>query len=176
LRKWNKRFNGKVDFAADDSERVRGAYCIVCKLGSNANIEVGSLGRARFSRGVYVYIGSALQGIEQRVRRHRSGWKKLRWHIDYFLQKAEVMAVMSVPSRDKETECRLAEAMLGIAGASMPMKGFGSSDCGCQSHLVYLGDEDLEQVMETIVYRMSLLGCMYPESTTPAKRRRTKWQ
>ena len=142
---------------------MRGAYCIICELEEDSCIRIGSLGRGRFLRGAYLYVGSAQRGIEQRVGRHRSSKKKLKWHIDHFLEKAKVAAVIAVPSQDKRTECRLAKAILAISGASVPMAGFGSSDCRCDTHLIYLGDEDLESVTETIVYHVSMLGCMYPE-------------
>ncbi len=144
---------------------MRGAYCVICELEDDRSIRVGALGRHGFSRGVYVYVGSALRGIEQRVGRHQSQQKKRRWHIDYFLDEAQVIAVVAVPSEEKATECHLARALLSAAGASAPVPGFGSSDCRCESHLVYMGDEDLESVSETIVYRLSMLGCIYPERT-----------
>jgi sugar fermentation stimulation protein A len=159
----SKYAHDKIDFTVDNLVVVRGAYCIICELEKDAWIKVGSLGKARFPRGVYVYVGSAQRGIEQRVGRHRSRKKKLKWHIDHFLEKAEVAAVIAVPSEDKETECGLAKTILKISGASVPMMGFGSSDCKCDSHLVYMGDEDLEPVTETIVYRMSMLSTVYPE-------------
>jgi sugar fermentation stimulation protein A len=131
---------------------------------------VGSLGTAQFRRGVYVYVGSAQRGIEQRVGRHRSGNKKLRWHIDYFLRKADVAAVIAVPSPSKQMECKLADAIRSIRGAEIPMRGFGSSDCRCESHLVFLGEEDLEPVTETLVYHLSTLGCVYPERAAPPRK------
>lgn len=87
----------------------------------------------------------------------------MRWHIDYFLQAAEVSAVVAVPSSSKEIECRVAEQMLAIPGACVPLAGFGSSDCGCPAHLIYLGEDDVESVAETVVYRISMLGCIYPD-------------
>jgi len=162
------------DFASLYLVSVRGAYGIICELQDDTRIKVGSLGSKEFVRGVYVYVGSAQRGIEQRVGRHRSRNKKRRWHIDYFLDKAEVNAVVAVPSEDKETECRLAKALLAIEGARVPVRGFGSSDCGCEAHLVYLGDEDVESVSETVVYHLSMLGCMYPEKIEDSRGQQRK--
>ena len=160
----------KIEFTVDYLVIVRGAYCMICELEDDCCIRVGSLGKTKFRRGVYVYVGSAQRGIEQRVGRHRSDKKKRKWHIDYFLDEAEVKAVIAVPSEDKETECRLSKSVHAIAGASTPLSGFGSSDCGCGSHLVYFGDEDLESVSETVVYHLSMLGGMYPEKMTDARK------
>ena len=168
----NRRDN--IDFTVDHLVSVHGVYCIICELEDECCISVGSLGKAKFRRGAYVYVGSAQQGIEQRGDRHRSNKKKHKWHIDYFLGEADVKAVIAVPSEVKETECKLAKAILAIPGASAPISGFGSSDCGCDSHLAYLGDEGLESASESVVYHLSMLGCMYPEKMTDASRRGRK--
>jgi len=34
-------------------------------------------------------------------------------------------------------ECRWASVLRTLPGASMPMRGFGASDCGCESHLYF---------------------------------------
>ena len=106
--------------------------------------------------------------------RHRSDKKKHRWHVDYFLDEADVVAVIAVPSEDKETECRLVQAILRVDGACTPVPGFGSSDCRCDSHLIYFGDADLESVSESIVYHMSMLGGVYPEKTGESSRKGRK--
>ena len=38
---------------------------------------------------------------------------------------------------EKEGECWLTQQVLHIPGAQFLVKGFGSSDCKCISHLVY---------------------------------------
>lgn len=38
-------------------------------------------------------------------------------------------------------ECRLNGEILSLPGAEIVAPGFGSSDCPCPSHLVYLGEE-----------------------------------
>jgi Uri superfamily endonuclease len=51
--------------------------------------DVGALGTLVFSPGRYIYVGSALNGIEPRVSRHlRTNGGHLgsiHWHIDYLL-------------------------------------------------------------------------------------------
>jgi Uri superfamily endonuclease len=128
-------------------------------------ISVGSLGSRRYHRGVYAYVGSALAGVEQRVRRHKSQKKRLRWHIDYLLANADILATVAIPGDRKEVECGIVRALQRCEGASIPVPGFGSSDCGCDSHLLYFGDLDPELVMEMVMMRLSMLECMYPRRT-----------
>ena len=39
---------------------------------------------------------------------------------------------------ERRVECDLAKSMEGFGGKHL-VRGFGSSDCGCESHLLYLG-------------------------------------
>lgn len=133
-------------------------------LPRGTKISVGALGRCEFLPGVYAYIGSALGGIEQRVGRHRSSSKRRRWHIDYLLEKGEVIATVAIPSISKGTECSVARSLLSSGEASPAVRGFGSSDCGCPSHLVYFGDRDPELAAETLSMVLSMLQCACPRT------------
>jgi Uri superfamily endonuclease len=83
-----------------------------------------------------VYSGSAFGpgGLGARVGRHLRLDKKLRWHIDYLRQRVDDVVAYYQP--DSRSECLFANE-LKLAGGEFPMKGFGSSDCKCESHLVY---------------------------------------
>ena len=142
---------------------MRGTYCLLINLPKAARLKVGALGTCEFEPGMYVYVGSALSGIEARVGRHRSSKKKIRWHIDYLLSKAEVIAVIAIPTQDKSIECAIAKSLLGCEDASISLSGFGSSDCSCDSHLLYFGDADPEWVSEEIAMRISMFPGLYPK-------------
>ena len=144
---------------------MRGTYCLVIELPEKSRIRVGSLGMKDFEAGLYVYVGSALSGIEQRVRRHKSGTKKKKWHIDYLLEKANVISVIAIPSDEKSVECAMASLLTRCEGATLPVKGFGSSDCSCVSHLIYLGDSDPEWIAEEVGMRISLFPGMYERNS-----------
>lgn len=113
---------------------MRGVYIIFLRVREDASIEIGGLGTIRFDRGLYAYVGSAQNSLEKRVARHRSRTKKLRWHIDYLTADERVMVeeayAYELPRR---YECILAEIL--AENSQKPIKGFGSSDCRCQSHL-----------------------------------------
>jgi len=141
---------------------MHGTYCLVISLEEDSKVRIGSLGVREFPAGIYVYAGSALSGIENRVSRHRSAKKKRRWHIDYLLDRAEVRSVIAIPTNRKSTECEVLRALATCEGASVPVDGFGSSDCKCRSHLVCFGEADPEWVAVMISMRLSMLESVYP--------------
>ncbi len=112
---------------------MRGVYILVIQLDRITEVEVGRLGMLRFAPGTYAYVGSAMRGIEARVRRHLRKRKRLRWHIDYLLAfpAARVTAVY-VRETPKRLECEVADA---LAAECRVVPGFGSSDCRCKGHL-----------------------------------------
>jgi Uri superfamily endonuclease len=126
------------------AEKLQGLYALQIRLKEGQEITVGALGKGYFPRGIYVYIGSAQKGLQARIKRHLARHKRLFWHIDYLLEKAEVIGVKSLPGT-KEDECRLSEEM-SQCGGRMVMKGFGSSDCSCPTHLYYFGRYEKHQV------------------------------
>ena len=98
-------------------------------------LRIGRFGCFDFAAGLYCYTGSARGRLQQRVSRHFSSDKRLRWHIDYLLAAPGVRIVDVRYSR--QSECSLNQARAG----RLPVPGFGASDCrrGCGSHLKFLG-------------------------------------
>lgn len=115
---------------------VRGTYALVLALDKETAITVGKLASFSFPPGYYLYVGSAQGGLFSRVRRHIRGGKKLHWHIDYLRQEAKVVEVWYLVS-DERLECRWHQAAAAMPQAQVPLAGFGSSGCGCHSHLLY---------------------------------------
>jgi len=144
---------------------MKGTYCLVLDLPDEARIRVGALGMQRFPSGTYVYVGSALSGIEQRISRHVRKAKKKRWHIDYLLDKANLLSTIAIPSQSKDTECEVARALLKSDGAFTVISGFGSSDCHCESHLIHFGGDDPVWVTENVARTVAMLSCVYPTRT-----------
>ena len=116
---------------------MKGNYILLMAVDHAMRVSIGRLGVMKFVPGYYAYVGSAMLGIENRVRRHLRKEKKLFWHIDYLREKARVVEVHQAESREN-MECRIA-VMLSRRLESVPR--FGSSDCKCTSHLLY--DPDL---------------------------------
>ena len=116
-----------------------GSYLLLLKATLLAKVRVGKLGKLSIKPGFYVYSGSAFGpgGLGARVGRHLRLHKKLRWHIDYLLPRVD--GVVAYYKADSRNECLFANELRN-AGGEIPMKGFGSSDCNCDSHLIYFLD------------------------------------
>ena len=133
-------------------EQDKGTYLLVIKLKENQRISIGQQGAKKFNKGIYLYVGRARRGLQSRIKRHLSKKKKIFWHIDYFLQKAEIQEVWM--KLDFFDECRTAlEIKKILKDASSPMKKFGASDCHCPSHLVYLPESTMR--LESLRKRLS---------------------
>jgi sugar fermentation stimulation protein A len=117
-----------------------GAYVLVLRLSRRRRLSVGSLGSVLFRRGCYLYVGSARRGLEARLARHRRRAKRRRWHVDYLREAADAVSALAVRSSG-DLECALAEALGGISGEYAA--GFGSSDCGCRSHLFFMPEDPI---------------------------------
>ena len=122
---------------------MKGSYILLIFLPKETRIQIGSLGLLTFPNGYYLYVGSGMGSnssttLENRVKRHisESHHKKLFWHIDYFLASeiSVIIKVFLIPSLVR-LECVLAGEVLSVCDNYI--KGFGSSDCLCSSHLFY---------------------------------------
>lgn len=120
---------------------MRGIYVLLILIGEDSAVNIGSLGKISFKKGLYAYVGSAQNGLEKRVARHFKKDKRKFWHIDYLLENEQVGIVeVFYKEAGKEEECRIANK---IGETNQPIIGFGSSDCKCESHLFKLNDPDL---------------------------------
>ncbi len=115
-----------------------GTYAIVFHSDSNRSVPIGKLGTLDIVPGVYVYVGSAFGpgGLRARVGRHFVKQKKRRWHIDYLRSEIEPVEVWFTYHARKQ-EHQWASTLASMRTASIPLPGFGSSHCGCQSHLFH---------------------------------------
>lgn len=117
---------------------MKGTYVLLIRLIEDKEITIGKLGKIEFKAGNYLYVGSALNSLEGRIKRHLRIDKKIFWHIDYLLERAEIEDVFYKKSEKKE-ECVVAKK---IAGKFKSIKGFGSSDCCCVGHLFYTKEKN----------------------------------
>ena len=113
---------------------MKGCYCLVIRLDETTEIRIGKkLGKIKFNKGHYVYVGSAMNSLISRIKRHLSDDKKLHWHIDYFLKYSQITEVIYNRS-NRKIECDLSKY---IASKTSGIRDFGCSDCDCESHLYY---------------------------------------
>lgn len=123
-----------------------GSYILILKLKYDTKINIGKLGKFDFKKGHYIYVGSALNSLDNRIQRHLSKEKKLHWHIDYFLTKADTIEAFYKEGKVKE-ECKIA----GVFKKDFSkIPGFGCSDCSCKSHLFYGEYEDIKKSISSL--------------------------
>jgi Uri superfamily endonuclease len=120
-----------------------GAYILKIEVPRKLALRIGALGELSIPDGQYVYVGSALKNLDQRIARHRRLGEqktgKLHWHIDYLLTHPEIrlLAIHAFPDGN---ECGISLHISRQKGVTAPIPRFGASDCksGCPAHLYHL--------------------------------------
>ncbi|HYN44803.1 MAG TPA: GIY-YIG nuclease family protein [Candidatus Limnocylindrales bacterium] len=128
---------------------MKGIYILIIRIKESKDIRVGKLGRLHFRRGYYSYVGSAQgSGGDKRIIRHFSvahGQNTTRkWHIDYLLPHSEVICAVFSPT-DEAIECVVAKILSEYSEA---LQGFGCSDCSCESHLFFTGENIMDEASD----------------------------
>lgn len=115
-----------------------GTYVLVIRITREEEIAVGRLGAFSLPPGYYLYVGSARGpgGLGARLARHLKKVGKPHWHIDYLLQRGRVVETWRASSPER-LECAWAQHLLQMPEARIAIPRFGSSDCGCPSHLIF---------------------------------------
>ncbi len=111
-------------------------YALVLACSRPDAVRIGKLGTLRLQPGFYVYVGSAFGpgGLAARLRHHLRATDRPHWHIDYLRAVCDVVEVWFTTDAGR-LEHRWAKAMARLPSAGVPLPGFGSSDCGCMTHL-----------------------------------------
>ena len=139
----------------------RGVYTLVILLIKNKTLKVGKFGKITFPKGYYAYTGSALgpheRSLQNRIYRHLSKEKTIRWHIDYLLKHKEaiVKAVLAAETDEKQKECEINKLIMKKLKGKIVVKGFGASDCkqNCESHLIFLNQKRNVEYAISILYQ-----------------------
>lgn len=117
-----------------------GTYALVLRCDCMSVIRVGRLGPMRLQPGFYIYVGSALGpgGVRARLAHHLRIARRPHWHIDHL--RPHVRPVETWYSLDPtRREHEWARAFSPMRACTVPIEGFGSSDCACRSHLYHSG-------------------------------------
>jgi Uri superfamily endonuclease len=123
---------------------MKGSYILSIRLRYDREIKIGKLGEILFKRGLYLYVGSALNNLEKRIQRHLRNNKKIHWHIDFLLRKSKIEKIYYYET-NFDKECEIAE---NIKKISISIPGFGCSDCKCKSHLFFSVGNDLLEIID----------------------------
>jgi Uri superfamily endonuclease len=113
-----------------------GTYALILKSSSERRVEAGKLGLLHVRPGYYVYVGSAFGpgGLKARIAHHIKISERPHWHIDYLRSILHLNEVWYSYDSEKH-EHQWADTFSSLRGATIPMTGFGASDCSCISHL-----------------------------------------
>jgi histidyl-tRNA synthetase len=118
-----------------------GAYVLIVDLARPLALDIATLSGAVLPAGRYAYCGSAHGpgGMRARIGRHRRREKTMRWHIDRLTAAGRIVAVHAEPDG---AECDLFARLRAVPGVTVPLAGFGSTDCPrCPAHLARVPDD-----------------------------------
>lgn len=117
-----------------------GTYILFLLLRKSKTITVGRLGSWTFRNGYYAYTGSAQGsgGLAGRLKRHLrpDSQKRIHWHIDHLVASDAKITQVWWKEGQMNHECFWAQQLAKEGSIVLP--GFGSSDCTCPSHLIWL--------------------------------------
>ena len=117
---------------------MKGIYILLIDVKKNIELKIGSLGKIKFEKGIYAYVGSSQNNLEKRIKRHLSKNKKKFWHIDYLLDNKFVKIVnIFYKKARKSEECKIAKF---LSKSENLIHKFGCSDCNCKTHLFRLNN------------------------------------
>lgn len=114
-------------------------------------VTIGRLGEHVFQPGVVAYVGSARGpgGLRARIGRHLRADKKPHWHIDALTVRVPVVAIW-LARAPESLECMWAQRLAGLPDSSVPVRGFGASDCDCQAHLFAIALDQIETAWQML--------------------------
>ena len=114
-----------------------GTYALVLRSQKSLHTQIGRWGRLTIRPGYYIYVGSAFGpgGVLARVSRHCREVKSKHWHIDY-LREFTIPTSVWYSHAAARLEHRWAETLIKMKD-TVPVKGFGCSDCKCDAHLFF---------------------------------------
>ena len=133
---------------------MKGCYCLIIEVNKNQYLKIGKKLKIDFKKGYYVYVGSAMNNLESRVKRHLSKTKKLHWHVDYLLKNNEITEV--IYNLDEKVECDISQK---LAKNNTFIKDFGCSDCDCESPLYYFKSKKV--AIEEVKNAYSSIACPF---------------
>lgn len=115
-----------------------GTYALILVNSRRGVLPIGQLGDLNLQPGVYVYVGSAWGpgGLAARVQHHCRISSRPHWHIDYLRARCDLNRIWftTAPGPAEHT---WAKALARLPKVTVPLQGFGASDCRCNTHLFW---------------------------------------
>lgn len=152
-------------------QSLPGTYTLIFSSSRKEQISIGKLGTLQLKPGFYVYIGSAFGpgGLKARIAHHCRRAVRPHWHIDYlspFLELNSIWYTYDPAGR----EHHWANILFKMRLASVPLTGFGSSDCRCRSHLLFFNSKPAIKTFRRKIYEsIENHGKVFIERMVPPK-------
>ena len=122
-----------------------GTYLLVLKL--EDEIEIRRPRREVLKPGFYIYVGSAMNSLTGRLKRHLTRKKKVHWHIDQLTEVADPIFFMAFVGKKIERDLSIF-----LSRRLEVIKGFGSSDLDVEGNLFHLEDvSSLERILKEVL-------------------------
>lgn len=124
-----------------------GTYVLVFRATARKQLTIGRLGILDLKPGTYLYVGSAFGpgGLRSRTGRHQTRNTVKRWHVDYLKPRVQLTEIWFTED-PVHREHQWAGWFAATQSLHVPLRGFGSSDCRCPSHLFHaVKTPDFEQ-------------------------------
>jgi len=133
------------------SQYPKGIYALIISIEGPSELKIGNLMRGEFD-GEYLYVGSAhgpggLQRVTRHIKVSTGSSDGEHWHVDYLIRSGEIRETWLIPS-ERDLECELAAGLSEVF--DQPVKGFGSSDCDCFSHLFRYDPDRKEELIRRL--------------------------
>jgi Uri superfamily endonuclease len=121
----------------NNSVSAPGTYLLLLECSEVKRLKAGRLGDMTTAKGFYLYTGSAFGpgGVRARIHHHARMSQSPHWHIDYLRAVSRFAAAWCC--YHERLEHQWAQALQNHQGMESPLKGFGSSDCNCATHLFF---------------------------------------
>jgi len=115
-----------------------GTYVLILVNSRLGVLPIGQLGDLSLQPGVYVYVGSAWGpgGLAARVQHHYRISSRPHWHIDYLRARCDLNRIWFTTASGR-VEHKWAKALARLPKVTVPLQGFGASDCRCNTHLFW---------------------------------------
>jgi Uri superfamily endonuclease len=115
-----------------------GTYALVLSSSIASPSRIGKLGTLQLQPRFYIYIGSAHVpgGLRARLGHHLGSTIRPHWHIDYLRAHTNPEEVWYCYA-PRPWEHQWAKCIGMMRGASIPLAGFGASNCLCETHLYF---------------------------------------
>ncbi|WP_455364539.1 GIY-YIG nuclease family protein [[Eubacterium] cellulosolvens] len=134
---------------------MKGTYIMLLRVLKDIDLKVGCLGSLHIPQGYYLYVGSAMgpwkTAYESRVKRHYQKKKKRFWHIDHLTTHRDIaICFTELVIENRKIECEITVQLRKVFDGQILFKNFGSTDCRCGGHLIYLSGTSNKEILENI--------------------------